>query len=282
MTIFRAGIFCVTILLSALGISSCGEGGSSNAGPSESSQLVAGGTIAEPAIMSFEEANEIQSDPFENYFKVSVSAGDTIFIKVTLQSELGGLETSRCSSMGQFPIDLIGESRWCGLNVKHTFGSAGEYKIHFNYEDGNIGYFNAAIIPAGAVLTPSIGASGRPEDPRLILLGGADNFLSENDLFNHFVYDAQAGDTLHIQTYPDNPPSSTERSICYGHYGRYDDSTSYGVYISETDRYLSETDRYSCDGAFAYLFDRAGRYYLNVRFINGAKGYFRAVVTTSK
>lgn len=280
MTIFRAGVLGSAILVAALALSSCGGGGgggdSGNAGnnPSTVPQPFPGGTVAEPALMSLDNKNAIKADAFENYFKVTVSAGDTVIIRSTLQNALDDTESLRCSMSSNYAISISSDIGSCSLNFKHTFVTGGVYTFHFKYPLSNYGYFNAAIIPAGAIFTPVASASGRPDSPRSIIIGGADNALSENDFFNNFAYDAQAGDTLHIQTYPDILPSSNDTLRCNMSSGKYDGASSYGVLISDT-------GGYSCSETFEHRFDQAGRYYLNIRFILGAKGFFRAVVVPS-
>lgn len=291
MRTFRAGIFGAAVLVVALGLLSCGGGGGSTGNssatpqptpgsggtpqPSPDSggtpQPVSGGTAAAPAAMSFDNKNEIKADAFDNYFKITASAGDTIIIKSTLVNAVQDRDVLICNMNSDYMIQIVGRHGACSLNLKFTFDTSGEYTVHFKYPQANYGYFNAAIIPAAATFSPTTSATGKPDDPRTIVTGGADNQLSENDFYNNFIYDAKAGDTIHIQIYPDTLPSSQDALRCNMSGGGYEDFTSFGVLTSDT-------GKFNCDQTFDHTFAQAGRYYLNIRFIHGVKGFLRAVV----
>lgn len=279
MKIFKAG-FIFAAVTTALPLASCGGGESSSSSynsPSETTRHNSGGTVASPSVMSFVNGNEIKEDPFENYFKVTAAVGDTIIIRSSLQNTLDSQEIARCNYASNFTIsitNITSHAGSCTRHLKYTFESTGVYNFHFKYPRGNYGYFDATIIPAGSTFTSVASGTGRPNDPRPIITGGADNALSGNDFFNNFAFDAKAGDTLHIQTYPDVQPSSTDKARCTWSSGDYVSNSSYGVLTSDV-------GRFNCSEVFEHRYEKAGRYYLSIRFIGNTKGFFRAIVVPS-
>ncbi len=278
----KIGLVVISAALTACGGGDGDASSNANINPTETSQLIHGGTVVTPTLVSFSLKNEIKSDIFENYFKVTVSAEDTIVIKSTLKDELEARLHTRCiESTGDYTISINNDIKSCSLDMKYTFKSAGDYILHFkyprNYPQNNSGYFDIALIPAKAIFSPSNFSTGKPNNPRTIITGGADNSLSANDFYNNFVYDAQSGDTLHIQTYPNTIPTAIDGTRCKEHWSKYDGYSpkdgyfTYGVLTSD----LGE---YNCAETFEHRYEKAGRYYLNIRFMHGAQGFFRAVV----
>lgn len=275
MDIFKKTALCVFVSASLV---SCGGGDSegsvinntSNNQP-ESLKIVHGGTVASPTSVSFKLPNEIKSDIFENYFRITVSAGDTIVIKSTLKNRLDEISHLRCvEKTGDYTIRINDDIKSCSLDMRHTFEIGGDYILHFKYPQSNYGHFDVALISSNASFSPSNNATGKPDDPRKIIIGGMDNQLSANDFYNNFIYDAQAGDTLHIQTYPNAIPKAIDNLRCIEQGNNYI-YFAYGVWTNDL-------NKYNCAENFEHRYEKAGRYYLNIRFINGAEGFFRAVV----
>lgn len=260
------------LFLSILFLAACGGGDSGNIGNTDNTlQLNPGGNAAAPAQMSFDIPNEIKADPFENYYQITVTAGDTIVINTTLISPLDSTKYMGCQlTTSAYFISVNYGYSSCKVHFKQTFTSDGVYTFHFDDALNNYGYFDAALISAGTSLNPSSGATGRPDDPRSIILGGTDNLLSANSFYNNFIYDAQAGETLQIQTYPNILPSGTDNLQCQTNGEDFESYYSYGVSINDS--------KFTCNESFEYQFDQAGQYELNIRFLYGAEGFFRAVV----
>ncbi|MGH8493713.1 MAG: hypothetical protein ACRERR_11525 [Moraxellaceae bacterium] len=259
--------FILVMALSAL--TACGSGGGDSSG-SESETKNAGGTISAPSSIREDIKNSISSDEFNNYFKVQALSGDTLIIKATMNATLDPTLYSRCVTESDYTIS-IGSEKSCSLNIKYKFTADGEYKIHFKFPGGNSGYFNAVVLTSSTTIVPSATANGAANQPRTISLGGTDNALSANDFFNNFAYNAEAGDTLHIQLYPSVNPSPTDSNRCLMANGEYNIYYSFGVAVVG----ISE---YNCNNTFEYTFSSEGQHYLNIRFINGAQGYFHATV----
>lgn len=224
--------------------------------------------------MSLTRPNEITGDPFNNYFKVDVDVGDTLILRSTLAGVLADQDFARCSANPDeyVGIRLNAEIRSCSLNFRYTFETAGEYRFQLGYPDQNFGYFEVAILPAGFKPAPADDASGAPDAPLPIDFTG-DNELLVNDFYNHFAYDAKAGDTLYVQGYLDREESRQDTSRCVSN-ASYESYYAFGV-ISD------DLNAFSCSSSFERRFEEAGRYYLNFRFKRATAGYFRAVVAES-
>jgi hypothetical protein len=247
------------------------ESNSSNTNNTGSAvQLNPGGTAAAPSQMRLDIPNEISSDQFENYFNITVMAGDTLVINTTFINPMDSSANNNCQVSGSDFISMNTESYRCAAHLKQQFTSDGVYTFHFSDALNNSGFFDAALISDGQSFTASSGATGRPDDPRAIILGGVNNSLSSNSFYNNFVYDAQAGETLQIQTYPDTSPSVMDNNICQIMGRDFEAYRTFGVLINDS--------RYNCSESFEHQFDQAGQYHLNIRFLHGVEGYFRAVV----
>ena len=263
----------VILLFFTLLIAACSEeeSTSGNNDVGNTDQLNSGGTVSAPAQMSYVISNEINSDAVVNYFSAAASMGDTIIINTTLTNPLDGSDDLRCQLTGDYFISNSTGYEYCGAHVWGVFGSDGDRIYNFKFPFNN-GYYDAAYIPEGTTFSPSFEASGRPDEPRSILLGSIDNQLSANSFYNNFVYDAQAGETLKIQTYPEIVPSGTDNLACQNSGQWFQSYYSYGVLMFDV------ANSFNCSETFEYTFTEAGQYKLNIRFLPGVKGYFQAVV----
>mgnify|MGYP002152405754 CR=1 FL=1 len=104
--------------------------------------------------------NQLGSQPFFNYFRVSVDKGTTMVLDVSLERPLSQTQRSRCASSpgdGARPssydtqvhiydgsLSRIGGK--CGETLSYTFGKAGTYLVNFDYGAQSAGYFNVALI----------------------------------------------------------------------------------------------------------------------------------------
>lgn len=266
MRLFLKIVFVPSIVLL---LTACGGGESGKSESVEKPQLISGGAADSPVLVSIDKNNEIKSDSFFNYFKISVSAGDTLVVKSTLRDELDGVLHRRCQENGDYAIMLKDMAKSCSLDLKYTFNVGGTYLLHVKYPQGNSGYFNVALNSEGVALNPSINATGRPDDPRLMIVNGVDNNVSSNDFYNNFAYDAIAGDVLHIQAYPKVSPSVVDSRRCRELGGYY----SYGIMIDTI-------GFYNCAEVLEYRFEETGRYFLKIKFPHETEGFFRAVVVS--
>lgn len=259
-------IFTLTLFIVACGVEEDGNNNLPN-----TPQLNPGGTAAAPTQMRFDISNEIKADTFENYFTLSVTMGDTIVINTSLINSIDGSTDLACQLTGSgFITNLTTGYSGCIAHLRGQFGSDDDRTFHFAFPN-NSGYFDAAYIPEGTTFSPPSDSTGRPDNPRSIIFGGTDNSLSENSFYNNFIYDAQAGETLQIQLYPDVLPSGTDNLGCQSKGQTFGSAFSYGVIINTT-------NQFNCSETFEYYFDQAGQYNLNIRFLVGVGGFFRAVV----
>lgn len=259
-------IFILTLFIAACDVEEDGNNNSAN-----TPLLNPGGTVAAPTQMSFDIPNEIKSVASENYFTFTASSGDAIVINTSLVLPIDGSTDLACQLTGSgFFTNLTNGYSGCIAHVRGQFGSDADRTFHFAFPN-NSGYFDAAYIPAGTTFSPTSESTGRPDDPRAIILGGTDNSLSANSFYNNFIYDAQAGETLQIQTYPDVLPSGTDNLGCQTSGQTFGSPFSYGVIINTG-------NQFNCSETFEHYFDQAGQYNLNIRLLVGVDGFFRAVV----
>lgn len=273
----------VGVLILALAMVACGGGG--DGAPvevqqnSDSIQFNQGGNPSVPAIISLTVPNGINADKLNNYFKVSVTAGDTLIIKSTLKNTIDDRSAWLCRNnvAGSFKgIILDALSKSCSLNLTHIFTESGEHILSFDYGNVNNGFFDAAIIHKEQYPAPFKTASGRPEQPKVIDLQD-NNKLSSNDFYNNYAYDAKAGQTIYIQAYLDKAISEIDAHRCRNNNQNYSNSYfAYGISLSLN---LSDQSKYSCGDYFEHRFESDGRYYFNFRYLNGVNGYFRVVIT---
>lgn len=264
----------VSASLLLVALSACGGGGgdaTSNATPPavETLKFNKGGNPANPAAISFAQPNEINSDSFQNNFKVTVKAGDTLIIKSTIMIPLENNWMRVCSSnqsMNQ-GIVLVDLQQSCNERIRYTFEKPGEHIVKILYPNNTPGFFDAALTSNATVAEPTQSASGEPNQPRLISLTG-ENLIVPNDFFNYYAIDLKAGSTIYIQSYVDKAATNIETRVCTGEGGSYD--FGFGIEINRT--------RFSCGNTLEHLATYDGRYFLNFRYLGITQGYFKAVV----
>jgi hypothetical protein len=261
-----------SLLLAAL--SACGGGGggtTSNTTPPaiETIKFNKGGNPANPAAISFEQPNEINSDSFQNNFKVNVKAGDTLIIKSTIMIPLENNWMRVCSfnqSMDQ-GIVLVDLKQSCNERIRYTFEKPGEHIVKILYPNNTPGSFDAALTSNATLAEPTLSASGKPNQPRLISLTG-ENLIVPNDFLNHYAIDLKVGNIISIQSYVDKAATTDETRVCNFDSGSYD--FGFGIEINKT--------RFSCGNTLEHLATYDGRYFFNFRYPSITQGYFKAVV----
>ncbi len=278
MDIFKKTALYVLVSASLIACGGGGDDANVEAQQSfDSTRFNQGGNPSVPAIVSLTVPNGVSADKLNNYFKVSVTAGDTLIIKSTLKNTIDDRSAWLCRNnvAGSFKgISLDALSKSCSLNLTHIFTESGEHILSFDYGNLNNGFFEAAIIHKEQYPLPFITASGRPEQPKVIDLQG-NNKLSSNDFYNNYTYDAKAGQTIYIQAYLDKAISEVDASRCRNS----NSSNSYYAYGISLNLNLSDKSKYSCGDYFEHRFESDGRYYFNFRYLNGVNGYFRVVIT---
>jgi hypothetical protein len=232
-------------------------------------ELNDGGTASNPSDMSFILPNRISSDSFDNHFNFEVSAGDQIHIISSLEYPIDGTDSMRCQMGGASTWMRVDGTGYCIIHYRKTFSSDSAHTFQFAPPTGNSGYFDAALVSGFQVFNPTVSATGRPDDPRSITVGGGNNLVSQNSFYNHFIYEAQAGETLQIQTYPDYSHSGYSVS-CQSVSGSFYSHASYGIMVGDD-------TVFNCGTSRSYEFAASGQYRVNIRFLNGG-GYFRANV----
>ena len=267
----------VSASLLLVALSACGGGGgdaTSNTTTTvptvEINKLNKGGNPANPAAISFVQPNEINSDSFQNNFKVTVKAGDTLIIKSTIMIPLENNWMRACSGVQSMDQGIVlGDLQHsCNEWIRYTFEKPGEHIVKILYPNNTPGSFDAALTSNATVAEPTLSASGKPNQPRLISLTGK-NLIVPNDFFNYYAIDLKAGNTIYIQSYVDKAATNIETRVCSGS-GNYNSLGTFGIELNET--------RFSCGNTLEHLATYDGRYFLNFRYPGITQGYFKAVV----
>ncbi len=92
--------------------------------------------------------NTISNKTFYNYYKYSAKTGDEIYLQVELDSPLDQSEKNFClnnPSLGYIGITIKDVTKSCLESFTYKFLTDGANIIHFGYEYGNSGYFNASV-----------------------------------------------------------------------------------------------------------------------------------------
>ena len=249
----------------------CGGGGGGGVDAPTATPTVTlnkGGNPADPAAISFVQPNEINPDSFQNNFKVTVKAGDTLIIKSTIMIPLEASWKLSCARAQDQGIVLGNLQYSCGEWSRYTFEKPGEHIVKILYPNKTPGFFDAALTSNATVAEPTLSASGTPNQPRLIALTG-ENLIVPNDFLNHYAIDLKAGNTIFIQSYVDKAATTAETNNCR-RFDNYNSPYSFGIELNET--------RFSCGNTLEHLATFDGRYFLNFRYPGMTQGYFKAVV----
>ncbi|MDX5406517.1 MAG: hypothetical protein LPK11_05680 [Chromatiaceae bacterium] len=267
--IFNYPIFIATFLFILAG---CGGGSENDAGNQSGSggsggsgtplpQVNDGGQPSSPANISFSLPNVISSDSFNNYFKVTVNAGDRLVLNVDLESALTAEDTRRCFNSPETYVHGSIESviHFCAYDLVHSFATAGTYTVRFQYPRQQKGLFYAALLRSGTSYNAlaANGSGGTPNQPRLMSFT-SDNKINKLSIFNNYQFTGLAGDKLVFHTILNAPLASNAIRRCES--GNYDSHHSLGVSVNY--------GNYSCSETTEYVLPNDGTYNFNLRFVS--------------
>lgn len=110
-----------------------------------------GGQPDSPALIDFDSDNIISGNNINNYYQLSVKAGDTLTIQTYSEYNATGTDNARCANNGSFHnsyaygIAIDDEGYDCNPTYSKTFVNAGEHIIHFRFLHDSAGYFRASL-----------------------------------------------------------------------------------------------------------------------------------------
>lgn len=121
----------------------------------------ASGSPSSPANAIEGGTNPVSANPFFNYFRIQLNAGDRLFTSVTLDAPMTRAQNSRCAATQ--PVDLdssydsqtrifSAEFEWlaaaCGEYLEFTATDAGSYIIQFDYGRQGLGHASFSVVSA--------------------------------------------------------------------------------------------------------------------------------------
>ncbi|WP_018624601.1 hypothetical protein [Kangiella aquimarina] len=229
-----------------------------------------GGTINKPIPLSFDKKNNINVDSDSNYFSVSLSEGERLYLSSTLESRHSPLEfnssvVDACLAMSSNyngGIRIIDTTSTCGYTLAYTQDVSGEKIIHIDYPDGNYsyplgGYFYADIVgQSGVELKEANGKGGTPSNPRKFLFGDNVNDLVLDSFFNFYAYNAAEGETINIRI--SSGGEIGYDSMCLED-PSYNSAYAFGVSVNGSD--------FSCSRAYEFTFPKDGLYVFHIKVL---------------
>lgn len=243
------------------------------------SQLNSGGSEANPTLISYSKDNVIDKNSLKNYFKLSAQAGDTLFIKASLNNSLGRDWSSYCyfaSSPGRMGAGLLlgTSAASCSEYLRHTFNKPGEYLLRADYSNNisgiiSFGSFKASLVPANKPLAVSLSATGTPDQPKLISIKNQ-NAISPDDFLNNYAINLKKGQTIKMAAIIDAVIDRDHQSNCYTSKGSFNEGKSYGIDMNGAG--------FSCGTSFEHKAEYDGVYYFNFRYPGILKSHFNAEV----
>jgi hypothetical protein len=267
--------------IAALSLTACGGGSSSESNSPDNNQSVPtpapteieGGTVNGSAQMDHRLTHIISSDDAQNYFKVSVQAGQRIVIFSALETYLDDQSFARCGSNPtgyHVGISLVGtDASACANNFEHTFDFSGEAEFRFGYPYENSGVFVYSIVGDAddSGILEANGEGGLPDSPRRIDVFG-ENTINSNNLVNYFVYEGVAGETITLNAYLNGSIAGQDPTRCSSSTGSESLENHYTYGFAVNNR------QYNCDNELSYTFTENGVANIHVKYIKNISGYF--------
>ncbi|MBY5990914.1 hypothetical protein [Ferrimonas balearica] len=232
---------------------------------------VNGGPANSPSPVVEEAEHVIDIDGQYNHFVFDAEAGDRVLITALLANEIDPQGYQRCGQGADdaYPgIAVEGLGRACGTVLFREVAQAGAYPFQVAYPDANYGGFNIRVYRQ--VEPVAFDGQGGPPDAPRHLDPEDDAWLSVTLMHNWFVYDGQAGQTLHLQAYLNALPDEALLARCAEADRAIEAKDSFGFLVGD--------GPVNCSDRFEYHFERDQRLYLGFKPLRAQSAVLDAYV----
>ena len=247
---------------------------------------LSGGTPSSPVTLSLTKKNEINNNPFYNYFKYFAEKNEKIIISANLTIPLTDQQHARCSSnLGTGNIASSFETQIhiydkslnrisgiCGDKITYIAPSAGEIIVNFEFPYNGYGFFNVASVRGDSAITAPSGDLGTPNAPKQ-LATSAENQLNANSFYNYYKFTIEKNKKLIINTQLNQPLSDQQKRRCSANDGRGVIPSSYDTQIHIYNRFYERVDGI-CGENLTFIAPETGTYIINFSFGTQSAGIF--------